>query len=99
MQKLTPEQKEQLKKARKEAYRKMKEKRENDPKYIALKEAQKKKRKKIYQKIKNRRNAEKKANKLDEQKKREEKLLKMVGTARDIIPKKNTEIKIKDKAR
>jgi hypothetical protein len=91
MQKLTLEQKEQLKKARKEAYLKMKEKRDNDPKYITLKEAQKKKRKEIYQGFKNRRNADKKAKRLDEQKKRAEKLLKMVGTATNIIPKGNTD--------
>ena len=50
MQKLTLEQKEQLRKARRETYLKMKEKRDNDPKYIALKEAQKKRRKDAYQK-------------------------------------------------
>ena len=91
MQKLTSEQKEQLKKGRKEAYLKMKEKRDNDPKYIALKEAQKKKRKQIYQDVKNRRNAEKKAKRVDEQKKRAEELLKMVGTATDIIPTGNAD--------
>ena len=42
MRKLTPEQKQKLKKVRREAYLKMKENRDNDPKYIALKEAQKK---------------------------------------------------------
>ena len=45
MQKPTLEQKERLKKARKEAYRKMKDKRDHDPNYIALKKAQKKRRK------------------------------------------------------
>ena len=92
MQKLTSEQKEQLKKERKEAYLKMKEKRDNDPKYIALKEAQKKKRKEIYQNIKKRRDGEKEAQKAEKRKKRDEGFLKMITKASDVGPKRNTGI-------
>ena len=92
MQKLTPEKKEQLKKARKDAYRKMKEERDNDPKYIALKEAQKIKRKEIYQNIKKRRDGEKAAQKAGKREKQEEELSKMITTAKDIIPKRSTDI-------
>ena len=91
MRKLTPEQKEQLKKARREAYLKMKEKRDKDPEYIALKEAQKKKRKEAYQKIKESRNADKEAKKAEERRKREQALLNMLGRASDINPKKRTD--------
>ena len=93
MQKLTSEQKEQLKKARKEAYLKMKEKRDHDPNYIALKEARQKKRKEIYQNIKKRRDGEKEAQKAEKRKKRNEEFLKMVHTAEDI--KTSDEVKNK----
>ena len=88
MQKLTPEKKEQLKKARKEAYLKMKEKRDNDPNYIALKETRKKMKKEIYQNIKKRRAGEKEAEKIAKRKKRDEEFLKMTSKASDIISKK-----------
>ena len=68
MQKPTSEQKERLKKARKKAYRKMKDKRDHDPMYIALKEAQKKRRKDISQDIKKRRAGEKEARKTEQRK-------------------------------
>ena len=64
MQKPTSEQKERLKKARKEAYRKMKEKRDSDPNYIALKEAQKEKRKELSQNMRKLRTVEKEARKM-----------------------------------
>ena len=92
MQKLTQKQKEWLKKARKEDYRKMKNKRDKDPKYIALKEAQKDRRKEAYQDIKRRRDEEKEAQKAEKHKKREKELLKMITTAKDMIRKKNTDI-------
>ena len=87
MQKPTSEQKERLKKARKEAYVKMKAKRDLDQHYIALKEAQKKKRQEISRSIKKRRTMEKQARQLKERKKRDEQLLKTITKASDIIPK------------
>ena len=87
MQKPTSEQKERLKKARKEAYRKMKEKRDRDPNYIALKEAQKEKRKEISENIRRRRAVEKEARKMEARKKRDEQLLKTITKASEITPK------------
>ena len=84
MRKLTPEQKEKLKKIRRETYLKMKEKRDNDPKYVALKEAQKKRKKEAYQKIKKDQKAKKDAVKAEERRKRDEALMKMLGRASDI---------------
>ena len=87
MQKLTSEQKERLKKARQEAYRKMKEKRDHDPNYIALKEAQKEKRKELSQNMRKLRTAEKEARKMGARKKRDEQLFKMITGASEIMPK------------
>ena len=87
MQKSTSEQKERLKKARKEAYLRMKDKRDHDPNYLALKEAQKRKRKDISQDLKKRRAGEKEARKAEERKKRDRKLLTLLTKASDIIPK------------
>ena len=70
----------------------MKEKRDNDPKYIALKEAQKIKRKEIYQYIKKRRDGEKEAQKAEKRKKLDEGFLKMITKASDVGPKRNTGI-------
>ena len=87
MQKLTSEQKERLKKARKEAYRKMKEKRDRDPNYIALKEAQKEKRKELSQNMRKLRTVEKETRKVGARKKPDEQLLKMITRASEITPK------------
>lgn len=87
MQKPTLEQKERLKKARKEAYRKMKDKRDHDPNYIALKEAQKQRRKDISQDIKKRRAGEKEARKAKQRRKRDRQVLATLTKASDIIPK------------
>ncbi len=87
MQKPTSEQKERLKKARQEAYRKMKEKRDRDPHYIALKEAQKEKRKELSQNMRKLRTAEKEARKMEARKKRDEQLFKMITRAGEITPK------------
>ncbi len=64
----------------------MKEKRDSDPKYIALKEAQKKRQKEAYQKIRKDQKAEKDAVKAEERRKREQALLKMIGRADDLDP-------------
>ena len=87
MQKPTSEQKERLKKARQEAYQKLKDKRARDPNYIALKEAQKEKRKELSQNIGRRRTVEKEARKIEARKKRKEQLLKMISKASEIKPK------------
>ena len=87
MQKPTLEQKERLKKARKEAYRKMKDKRDHDPNYIALKEAQKQRRKDISQDIKKRRAGKKEARKAKQRRKRDRQVLATLTKASDIIPK------------
>ena len=86
MRKLTPEQKERLKKARRETYLKMKEKRDNDPGYIALKEAQKKRQKEAYQKVKKNLKAKKDAVKAEERREREQALLKTLMKASDLDP-------------
>jgi len=64
----------------------MKEKRDNDPKYIALKEAQKKRQKEAYQKVKQSLKAKKDAEKAEERREREQALLKMIGRASDLDP-------------
>ena len=88
MQKPTSEQKERLKRARKEAYRKMKEKRDRDPNYIAWKEAQKEKRREMSANIKKRRTVEREARKIAGRKKRDEQLLKTMTPASNITPKR-----------
>ena len=81
MQKPTSEQKERLKKTRKEAYRKMKDRRDRDPHYIALKEAQKKKRQELSRNIRKRRAEAKEALKIGARKKRDWQLLKTITKA------------------
>ena len=65
----------------------MKEKRDRDPNYIALKEAQKEKRKEISENIRRRRAVEKEARKMEARKKRDEQLLKTITKASEITPK------------
>ena len=93
MQKLTQEQKERLKKRRREVYLEMKHKRDNDPEFIALKEAQKMKRKEEYRKIKSRLKTDKESKKLEDRKKRENELMKRVTTANKIKSPENSKIK------
>ena len=87
MRQPTSEQKEQLRKARKDAYAKAKDKRDRDPRYITLKEAQKNRKKKIAQDIKKDRAEEKRARTVEERKKRDDKVLKMLAKASDVRPK------------
>ena len=87
MRKLSPEQKAKAKQARREAYLAMKEKRDKNPEYIALKAAQKQKRKEIYEQIKNRRKSEKAAKKAQERQEKQSALLKMIDKATDLRSK------------
>lgn len=90
MRKLTTDHKERLRKARQEAYLKMKDTRDRDPGYLALKEARKKKRKDAFQEIKKRRAGEKEGRQAAERKNRDEQLLAMMTKASDMPPKRRT---------
>lgn len=57
------ERKARLKKIRREAYQKLKEKRKSDPVFVAMKEAQKLQRREIYQQVQKKRKASEKAKK------------------------------------
>ena len=65
----------------------MKEQRDSDPNYIALKEAQKKKRKELSQNMRKLRTVEKEARKMEARKKRDEQLFKMITRASEITSK------------
>ena len=78
---------EKLKKTRKEAYLKAKDKRDHDPRYIALKETQKNRRKKLSQDMQKNRAEEKGVRTAEERKERDRKVLKMIGKASDVLPK------------
>jgi|HubBroStandDraft_6_1064221.scaffolds.fasta_scaffold1040291_1 hypothetical protein len=71
--------KEELKAKRKEAYQKAKEKRDLDPKYIALKEKARQERKAQYQEYKNKLKQEKEAERQKQKDLRDEEIAKEAG--------------------